>query len=50
MKQYTGKTPDFLPNTSALQNADSIQKDKKDRRSMKAQPLSSSLISEYRFR
>lgn len=49
MKQYTGKTPDFLPNTSALQNADSIQKDKKDR-SMKAQPLSSSLISEYRFR
>lgn len=36
MKQYIGKTPDFLPNTNALQNADCIQKDKKDKRSMQA--------------
>lgn len=28
MKQYIGKTPDFLPNANALQNAGSIQKDK----------------------
>lgn len=40
MKQYIGKTPDFLPSPSALQNADSIQKDKNDKRSIKAQPLS----------
>lgn len=40
MKQYVGKTPDFLLNANALQNGDSIQKSKKDKRSMKAQPLS----------